>query len=312
MKGKILVTDSLFISTEHEQKLMQAGYEIERLDVPCATEEQLVEAIKSKVGYILGGIEKVTERIIEAGDKLRVISFTGIDYKAFIPGWEYALKKGIHISNTPDAPSHAVAEWAVTVALAMNRGIFDIGRTGKKDFMTTPGLENKKIGIIGLGRVGKSVIEKIKVFNTGKISYYSRHRHQDAEEIYGIEYKPLEIILSENDIIFLCVSEEAGKNFISKKELHLMKDQALLVSSSHSGLINEEALLSELQKSRIRVAVDYPLKSDGYLDIPVGLAYFSNGQNGFNTEAGIKRASDTATQSMINLLESEEDKNKVN
>ena len=56
MKGTILVTDNLFIFPEHEAKLREAGYEIERLDKPEATEEELIEAVKGKVGYILGGI----------------------------------------------------------------------------------------------------------------------------------------------------------------------------------------------------------------------------------------------------------------
>ncbi len=73
MKGTILITDSLFIFKEHEQALVNAGYKIERLDKPAATEEELIEAIKGKVGYILGGIEKVTDKVIEAADKLRVI-----------------------------------------------------------------------------------------------------------------------------------------------------------------------------------------------------------------------------------------------
>ncbi len=74
MKGKILITDSLFIFKQHEELIKGAGYDIERLDAPEATEEQLVEAIKGKVGYILGGIEKVTEKVVEAADELKVIS----------------------------------------------------------------------------------------------------------------------------------------------------------------------------------------------------------------------------------------------
>lgn len=55
MKGKILVTDTLFIFDEHVKQMEAAGYEVVRLDKPKATEEELQEAIKDKVGYILGG-----------------------------------------------------------------------------------------------------------------------------------------------------------------------------------------------------------------------------------------------------------------
>ncbi len=308
----ILITDSLFIFPEHEQKLRDAGFELTRLDKPEATEEELIEAVKGKHGYILGGVEKVTEKIIEAGDMLEVISFTGIDYKAFVPGWKYATEKGITITNTPDAAAHAVSEWAVTVALCMNRGVFDIGRTGQKDFMTTPGLENLKIGIIGLGRIGRNIIKKLEAFDTADITYYNRSRHQEFEKEYNISYMPLDDVMKESDVLFLCVPEQAGINFIGARELSLMKSGALLVSSSHSGLIDEDALLPKLQSGKIRVAVDFPLKQNGYSDLPLSVAYFSNGQNAFNTNAGIRRASDTVTESMINLLNGKSDQYKAN
>lgn len=55
MSNKILVTDSLFIKAKHVKKLEVAGYVVERLDKPNATEDELCEAVKGKVGYILGG-----------------------------------------------------------------------------------------------------------------------------------------------------------------------------------------------------------------------------------------------------------------
>lgn len=85
MKGKILITDNLFIFSEHEEQLKNTGYEIERLNKPQATEEELTEAIKGKVGYILGGIEKVTDKVIDAAEQLKVIVFTGSDWRQFIP-----------------------------------------------------------------------------------------------------------------------------------------------------------------------------------------------------------------------------------
>src|SRR5271157_5220510 len=101
MKGKILITDSLFIFPEHEKILRDAGYEIERVNKPQPTEEELIKTIKGKVGYVLGGVEHVTEKIIDAGDKLKAIVFPGIGYKDFIPAWEYATKKGIILPNAP-------------------------------------------------------------------------------------------------------------------------------------------------------------------------------------------------------------------
>ena len=299
---KILITDSLFIFPEHEGMLKDAGFEVERLDKPHATEDELVVAVKGKDGYILGGIEDITQRVVDAGDKLKAIVFTGIGYKDHIPAWEYATKKGIAIANTPSAPTHAVSEWALTMVLAMNRGIFDLGRAGKKDFMTTKGLEDQHVGIIGFGHIGQHLAEMLPVFRPASISYYSRSRHN----------KELPALLAESDVIFLCVSKDAGENFIDAAKLTTMKDDALLVSFMAPGIIDEVALLAELAKGRLRAASDSPMKSEGFKDLPLGTWHCFNGSNAFNTFTELKLTSDMATQSMINLLKTGKDQNKVN
>lgn len=308
MKPKILITDSLFIFPEHEKMLTDAGYEIERLDKPEATEEELIEAVKGKVGYILGGTEKITNKIIDAADGLKAIVFTGIGYKDFIPNHEYVIQKVIEIANTPDGPTHAVAEWAVTMALAMSRNIFDLGRAGEKKFMKSKGLENQKIGIVGLGRIGREITEMLKPFKTQEISYWSKNQ----KDVSGLKYSELGNLLKESDVVFVCVSKDAGENFVGEKELAQMKDGALLVSFMHPGAIDEEAMLKELKTGRIRAVSDYPMKNEEFKNLPMSNWYCFNASNAFNTQASLKLTSDMATQSMINLLKTGEDKNRVN
>lgn len=308
MKQKILITDSLFIFPEHEKMLVDAGYEIERLDKPEATEEELIEAVKDKVGYILGGTEKITDKIIDAADSLKAVVFTGIGYKDFIPNHEYVTENGVAIANSPDGPTHAVAEWAITMALAMNRNIFDLGRAGEKKFITSKGLEKQKIGIIGLGRIGKEIAEMLKPFKTGEISYWSKNQ----KDVSGLNYSELGDLLKESDIVLLCVSKDAGENFIGEKELAQMKDGTLLVSFTHPGTIEEKALLKELKSGRIRAASDYPMKSEEFKNLPMSNWYCFNASGAFNTFAGLKLTSDLATRSMINLLQTGKDENQVN
>lgn len=304
----ILITDSLFIFPEHEQKLRDAGFEIERLDKPQASEDELVEAIKGKDGYILGGVEVLTDKIIDAADSLKAIVFTGIGYKDFIPNHEYVTGKEVAIANTPDAPTHAVAEWAITMALVMNRNVFDLGRIGDKKFKTSKGVENQHIGIVGLGRIGKEISEMVKPFRPASISYYSKNKKGNS----GLDYKELHDLLKESDIVFLCVSKDAGKNFFGKEELRQMKDNSLLVTFMAEGIVDNEALIAELVSGRIRAVSDHPIHDKRLNDLPMNIWYCSNASNAFNTETELKLCSDMATESMINLLTTEEDKNKVN
>ncbi|HET7827841.1 MAG TPA: hypothetical protein VFK97_03165, partial [Candidatus Saccharimonadales bacterium] len=155
MSNKILVTDSLFIFDEHVKKLEAAGYEVERLDKPRASEEELCKAVKGKVGYVLGGVELITDKVIEAADELKAIVFTGADYAGFIPAHELATKKGIAIANAPGANSFAVAEYTLTLMLVMLRQILELTRVGDKNFMTGQSITDVKIGIVGMGRIGE-------------------------------------------------------------------------------------------------------------------------------------------------------------
>jgi lactate dehydrogenase-like 2-hydroxyacid dehydrogenase len=99
---------------------------------------------------------------------------------------------------------------------------------------------------------------------------------------------------------------------MGKSELAMMKDGALLVSFMTEGIVNDEGLLNELQTGRIRAVSDHPITNESSKQLPLGIWYCSNGSNAFNTFAGLKLTSDMATQSMINLLTTGRDKNRVN
>lgn len=308
--NKILVTDSLFIHEQHVARLAEAGYEVERLNEVQASEDQLVEAIKGKVGYILGGTEKVTQRVIEAADELKVISFTGIAVKDFVPAWEYAATKGIAVTNAPSGPTHPVAEWAITAALLMNRHFLELGSTGTSDFMTTPGLEGQRVGIIGYGRIGQEIARMLQPFKPARLTYTSLHRHDEVTPL--AEFVSMEELLGNNDVIFLCVASEAGEGYIGAEELAQMKDGTLLVSFTHDDVIDGTALLGELQAKRVRAVVDNPIKDPAFKELPLSHYFSFNGSNAFNTVAGATKTSDMAVESVLNVLQKGDDQYIVN
>ncbi len=308
MNGKILVTDSLFIQDEHVKKLETAGYEVERLDKPAATEEELCQAIKGKVGYILGGIEKVTDKVIDAADELKAIVLTGIDYKNFIPGWELAAKKGVAIANAPDGPTQAVAEWALSATLLMNRGFLKLGRTGKEAFSTSKGIENQTVGIVGFGRIGHRIAEMLKPFKPAAISYWSPHTRDDAGQAKFVE---LDELLQSSDIIYVAVPAIA-QGLLDGDKIRKIKKDALLVTFTHGEVIDENALLQRLKAGTLRAISDDPINNEEFDKLPLNAWFCFNGSNAFNTETEIKLTSDMATESLLNLLRTDQDKHKVN
>jgi len=307
----ILITDSLFVLPEHEQRLRDAGYEIMRLDKPRAAEEELCEAIKGKIGYIIGGLEKVTDKVIETADELKAIVVPAIGYKTFLPAWRLTTEKGIAVANTPDAPTQEVSEWAVAAALMMNRHFLELGRAGTEQFMVTKGIEGQKVGIIGLGRTGKRIAEMLQVFKPASINYYSRHGKLEIEQQLHIKRQELHEVLSQSDIIFVCVTgDETTHGFIGSEEIAAIKRDALVVNYMHPGVVDEDALFEALKRQHIRAISDYPM-SDRFNELPLSHWYCMNASNTI-TEAGVRLFSDMAVDSMLNLLKDGTDPNRVN
>jgi phosphoglycerate dehydrogenase-like enzyme len=312
MKGKILITDSLFIYPEHEKLLTDAGYEIERLDKPMASEGELVAAVKGKVGYILGGVEKITDTVVDAADKLKAIVFTGADWRSFIPGSGRATERSIAIASTPGANTYAVAEYALTIILAMTRHLFELGRTGEKKFQTTHSLNDLTVGIVGMGHIGTRMAAILNALGTKKVLYYSRTRKPGIERETGMEFVDMETLLRESDIVTLHASKEVGEDFIGKDELAEMKDGALLVNCGFTGGVNKEALLEELKSGRIRAAQDDPMEDVRFNALPISTWFNSNSHTAYNTFEANKTVSDMATHSLLNLLATGKDRYRVN
>lgn len=305
---KILVTDSLFIHDKHIAQLTSHGYEVERLNKTTATEDELKEAIKGKVGYILGGLEKVTQPVLEAADELKVISFTGTGWKGYIPAWEYATNKGIAISNAPSANAAEVAEWAIAAMMAMQRDLFELGPKGGESFVTVKSLTQLEVGIVGLGNIGREFAERARGLKARKVSYWSRTKKTDDFDYY----KNVDDLLESADIIFLALGDDAGQDFISAKRIERIKKDALVVSILHKGIFNEEALFSRVSKGEIRAAFDIVADTERFRSLPARNWYGSNGVSAYNAESTFIKASDMATSSLINLLETGSDQYRVN
>lgn len=309
---QILITDSLFIFPEHEQKLRDAGFELTRLDKPKATEEELVEAVKGKHGYILGGVEHVTDAVIASADTLEAICFTGSDWRHFIPGHESATQKGITITNCPGVNAVAVAEYTMSLMLAMTRELFDLGRTGTKTFKTTKSLQGSIIGIVGMGHIGEKVARILKTFGVKEILYFSKTRKENLEQELGLQYVSMEKLLQSSDVVTLHTSKQAGEGYFTKEYLQVMKDGSLLINCSFKGAVDSEALYQELSQGRLRAASDDENQDDRFKQLSLSTWYISNAPTAYNTGYANMAASDMATESLINLLNTKEDSYKVN
>ena len=190
---------------------------------------------------------------------------------------EYAKKLNISVKNVSGYSTNSVVQHTFMLALAL------IGKLNYYDNYTKSGkwcdseiftnlekeffeISGKKWGIIGLGEIGKSVARVAKVFGA-EIFYYSTAKKPHSNEF---EHKNLNDLLKECDIISIHAPlNENTKNLISKDELNLLKDGAVLLNLGRGGIIDEDALAKAIDEKNLLVGLDVvssePINKDNAL-----------------------------------------------
>lgn len=308
MVKKILVTDSLFVFAEHEGRIREAGFILERLDKPNASTEELTAALRDKHGYILGGIERVNVDVLDGAPLLEAIAFTGSGYTEFIPAHKEATQRGIAISSARGANAQAVAEYALTLILAMLRRLPALTAPGGLSFVTAPGFGEVTIGIVGFGAIGKAVGKLAQ--NLG-IRVVVTTRHPPKVYPQGIEFLPLESLLEVADVVTLHVDKMHGEHVLDTPQIQAMKPDAILINTAFPEAANPRAVLEAVRAGRLWAAYDAPFSAD-VSGIGPGRLIMSNAQSAFNTSEANRRTSDRVTHSIINLLMKGADEDVVN
>ncbi len=194
----------------------------------------------------------IDREILDAGKKLKLISNYGVGYNNI--DIEYARKKGIAVTNTPKSVNNPTAELSLSLMLSAARRVAECNlkiRTEKENMWGTMhnlgiGLENKTLGIIGMGNIGKNVALKAKAFGM-QIIYYN-----DRTEVPGYRRVNLETLLKESDFISLHTPlTPQTRHLIGEHELSLMKPTTILINTARGAIIDEKALAKALTQRRI-------------------------------------------------------------
>ena len=214
-------------------------------------EQEILDLLDDSVG-IIAGTENITEKIISHSNNLKVISRYGIgldniDLKA-------TSQRNILVFNTPETPKIAVAELTLSLILNLLKKIINVDKT-TKDGLWKPELGNllsgKTIGIIGLGRIGKQLVEYLLPFNL-KILVYEINPDKEFISNHKIDLVSLDLLISKSDVITLHIPlTKQTKHIMNEKKLAKMKKNAILINTARGGLIDEEALYKFLKERKI-------------------------------------------------------------
>lgn len=246
---KILITDKL---AKEGIELLKSMKDVEPVVKTGISPEELASIIGQHDGLIIRSETKVTAKVLEKSGKLRGIARAGVGVDNIdVPA---ATRKGILVMNTPGGNTLSAAEHTMALMLAMCRNVVPAcnslkgGAWDRKSYMGNQ-LNNKTIGIIGLGRIGMAVAKMASGFNMKILGYDPLATPPDAEK-YGIEMtEGLEKIFKQADFITLHVPKnEQTMNMIGEAQLKMMKPTTRIVNCARGGIINEDALYDALEK----------------------------------------------------------------
>jgi glyoxylate reductase len=208
--------------------------------------------------------ETVGERTLELMPDLRLVANYGAGYDGI--DVEACRRRGVAVTNTPGVLDAATADLAVALMLAARRRIVEADALVRERGWASGWAEGQilgedvsgaTLGVVGLGRIGRAVVRRARGFEM-RILYTQRRPLAAAEErSMGVEYRPLDVLLEEAEIVTLHVPlTPETRRFIDERRLRLMRDGACLINTARGQLVDEATLVDALVEGRLRAGLD--------------------------------------------------------
>jgi len=269
------------------------------------TEEELVAAIPGVDAFITG-VDPITARVLEAADRLKVISKHGVG----LDNVDLAAAAARHIVVTvaPGSIHDSVADLTVGLMLALARWIPQSDahlKDGEWKRYLGAELRGKVLGIVGLGRIGKAVCQRAGGFGMEVIATDVFH-DDDFATAWDVEYVALDVLLARADFVTLHVPlSGATQALIGAAELHQMKPTAYLINAARGGLVDEMALARALEAGELAGAA-----SDVFVQEPPGDHALRRLENfvatphvGGYTAEGLRRMDQETAENVLRVLQ---------
>ena len=221
------------------------------------TKDELIRKSSDCDGILSAITEKLDADVIsKLSDKVKIISNFAVGFGNIDVG--AAKKRNIVVTNTPDVLTDATAEIAIFVLLgAARRAKEGIEWANKKnwkwaaDFLIGKQLTGSRIGILGMGRIGRAVADIARSFGM-KIHYHNRSRLDKKLEKDAIYHKSIESLLSVSDFFSInCPATKETKHIINEKTLKYFPDGAVISNSARGDMIDDNAMVKALKNGKI-------------------------------------------------------------
>ena len=315
---KILITRKLIKSSEeYAQKVFNTKLnEKDKL----LTKDEIIQKSGDCDGILSSITDKFDENLIlKLPNKIKIISNFAVGYGNI--DIVAAAKKNIVVTNTPDVLTAATAEIAILVLLGAARRAKEGMEWAKKknwkwssDFLIGKQLTGSRLGILGMGRIGRAVADRARSFGM-KIHYHNRSRLNKDLEKDSIYHKSLESLLSVSDFLSInCPATKETKHIINNKTIKYFPDGAVVSNSARGDMIDDDAMVNALKSGKIfSLGIDVyngePNIHSEYLNLPNVFVLPHLGSSTMKTRTAM---ANLAIENMEEFFKTGKSKNKVN
>jgi D-3-phosphoglycerate dehydrogenase len=255
-QARVVVTQRFFDEVSLRY-LADHGCDVQVADLPPGkadgdfTQDQLVEILTGARGWIVGHA-RVTRELLEALPELEVISRRGVGYERV--DLQAARELGRVVAIAAGGNDASVADHALGLMLAVARRFRESQaamEAGKWSILMGSDLYRKTVGVIGLGRIGKSLAQRLRGFEAEILVHTTRPDH-DFAAAAGLTYVELAELLARSDYVSVHAPLTAATRYmIDAEAIAKMKPGAILVNTARGGLVQDADLLAALKSGHL-------------------------------------------------------------
>ncbi len=251
----------IFVSAQYpgdSLERLRKDYEVlEFLGNRLPTRKELLEGARGSSAVITTVSDTIDREFMDLLPDLKIVSNCGVGYENI--DVDYATRKGVMVTNTPDVLTETTADLAWALMLSVGRRVVEGDsyvrggefRCWHPSLLLGRNIHDKTLGIFGLGRIGTAVARRAKGFNM-RVLYRSRRRKEDAEKETGAVYAEFSEMLRESDFIVITapLTEETRGRF-GLDEFRMMKTGSVIVNIGRGPIIKEKELVTALKDGLI-------------------------------------------------------------
>ena len=247
---KILFTDPLH--NEGIKLLKNANFEV--IDGTNASIEKKISLSSNVDAWLIRSGTTINKKAIDQAQELKIIGRAGVGVDNI--DIEYATKRGIVVTNTPDVNTTSACEHTIALMLTLSRNIslgdqsIKIGNWNRNELIGTE-ISSKTMGIVGMGKIGRELMKRCLSFDM-KILAYDPYVSKTLIERKNVDLVSLDELFSNSDFISTHVPlNDNTRDLINKESFSLMKSNVRIINVARGGIINEQDLAEALKKNKI-------------------------------------------------------------